>query len=79
MQSQLTLISAMILSGSMLLGCASEPRQQAAAAPDAATRDDRCVVTGSNVPNRDCRGDVRVLPPAAVETLQPTMPRLPSN
>lgn len=79
MQSQLTSISAVLLSGCLLLGCASEPRQQAAAAPDAAARDERCVVTGSNVPKRDCRGDVRVLPPAAVETLQSTMPRIPSN
>ena len=34
----------------------------------------RCVVTGSNVPKRDCRHDVEKLPPGAVEALMPVLP-----
>lgn len=39
-----------------------------------ATKEERCMVTGSNVPKRDCRGDVTILPPSSVETVMPVLP-----
>ena len=46
-----------------LAGCAST------AAPElvASNKDESCRVTGSNLPKRECRGDVVVLPPSALE------------
>ncbi|MBL8310193.1 MAG: hypothetical protein JNL19_07215 [Burkholderiales bacterium] len=77
-QLQSRAIFVMAVSSALLVGCASEPRQQVAGNEPA--RDERCTVTGSNVPKRDCRGDARVLPPAAIETLQPSLaPRPPGN
>jgi hypothetical protein len=46
----------------MLSACASTdaPRSEVA-------KDESCRVTGSNLPKRECRGDVTVLPPSALE------------
>lgn len=43
-------------------GCATSdaPRSELA-------KDESCRVTGSNLPKRECRGDVSNLPPSAVE------------
>ncbi len=57
-----------------LAGCASEPQKDASAGTDAvAKKDERCMVTGSNLPKRDCLADVKVLPPSAVESVLPTL------
>lgn len=57
----------------MLSACASSPQSSAGNAPTAANND-RCHVTGSNLPKRDCRGDVTVLPPSEAEKVMPVMP-----
>ena len=54
-----------------LAGCASDGQAQPEAT--ARSKDERCVVTGSNVPKRDCRHDVEKLPPGAVESLMPVL------
>ncbi len=67
------LASAVFLAG--LTGCASEPQKSASTDGDAvAKKDERCRVTGSNLPRRDCLSDVKVLPPSAVESVLPTLP-----
>ena len=63
------MLGAALLAG--LSACASEPQKDAGAV---ATKDERCTVTGSNVPKRDCRNDVKVLPPSAVESVMPVLP-----
>jgi hypothetical protein len=71
-KSVATVIGASLLAG--LGGCASEPRNMVSAGKDAAaTKEERCMVTGSNLPKRDCLSDVRVLPPSAVEGVLPTL------
>jgi hypothetical protein len=57
----------------MVAGCASEPPAANAAAAKASAKDERCYVTGSNVPKRNCTGDVTVLPPEAVEVVMPVL------
>lgn len=58
----------------LLAGCASEPpAANAAAAKSANAKDERCYVTGSNVPKRNCAGEVAVLPPDAVEKVMPVL------
>ena len=58
-----------------LAGCASEPQKSAGADSEAVAKaDERCRVTGSNLPRRDCLSDVKVLPPSAVESVLPTLP-----
>lgn len=56
----------------LLAGCAGTAKTSAGAATVA--KEERCQVTGSNVPKRDCRGDVTILPPSAVETVMPVLP-----
>lgn len=56
----------------VLAGCASTETTNGQAS--AATKEERCMVTGSNVPKRDCRGDVNVLPPSAVDSVMPVLP-----
>ncbi|HPG63006.1 MAG TPA: hypothetical protein PK586_13420 [Casimicrobium sp.] len=58
----------------VVAGCASEPPAANAAAAKAGAKDERCYVTGSNVPKRNCAGDVTVLPPEAVEVVMPVLP-----
>jgi hypothetical protein len=58
----------------VLAGCASAPEPNAAAAA-ATPREVRCQVTGSNLPKRDCVGDVTVLPPSAADNVLPSLPR----
>ena len=53
-------------------GCASTARTNADGS--VASKEERCQVTGSNVPKRDCRGDVTVLPPSAIDTVMPVLP-----
>ncbi len=48
-----------------LAGCASTATPESVAA----NKDESCRVTGSNLPKRECRGDVSVLPPSALEKL----------
>jgi len=55
-----------------LAGCASTPPDAAAQA--AAPKEERCHVTGSNLPKRDCKGDVVVLPPSAADSVMPVLP-----
>ena len=57
----------LIAAGLLLLGgCASTSTPE----PAAANKDESCRVTGSNLPRRECRGDVTVLPPSAIERLR---------
>jgi hypothetical protein len=56
----------------VLAGCTSAPQKSAAAVAEA--REERCQVTGSNLPRRDCRNDVTVLPPSAVDQVMPVQP-----
>ncbi|HOB02644.1 MAG TPA: hypothetical protein PLJ16_09425 [Casimicrobium huifangae] len=67
----LTRVSLVAGALSLLAGCASDGQAQ----PEATARvkEERCVVTGSNVPKRDCRHDVEKLPPGAVEALMPVL------
>lgn len=58
--------------GLALAGCASPVKTNADGT--AVAKEERCLVTGSNVPKRDCRNDVVVLPPSAVETVMPVLP-----
>lgn len=59
----------------LLAGCASNgATEEKASASAAADKEARCMVTGSNLPKRDCRNDVVVLPPAAAETVMPVLP-----
>jgi hypothetical protein len=37
-------------------------------------KDESCRVTGSNLPKRECRGDVTTLPPSAMERVGSTTP-----
>lgn len=53
-----------------LAGCASTANPESVAA----NRDESCRVTGSNLPKRECRGDVTVLPPSALEKVGSTPP-----
>ncbi len=46
----------------LLAGCASTAPPESTVA-----RDEGCRVTGSNLPRRECRGEVTVLPPSALE------------
>lgn len=66
-----------VLSGvaitAMLSACASAP-QSSASNPPTAANNDRCHVTGSNLPKRDCRGDVTVLPPSEADKVMPVLP-----
>ena len=63
---------------SVLAGCASTP--QASAPVAEAAREERCQVTGSNLPKRDCRYDVTILPPSAADKVMPVLPSsLPRN
>lgn len=55
----------------VLSGCAST--QEANTGAVAAAKDESCRVTGSNLPKRECRGDVTVLPPSAVESVKPVL------
>ncbi|MEO7255612.1 MAG: hypothetical protein ABIZ83_15360 [Casimicrobium sp.] len=72
MKSIFALAGAVLLVG--LAGCASEPQKEASAGNDAvATKEARCLVTGSNLPKRDCLNDVKVLPASAVEGVLPTL------
>jgi nitrous oxide reductase accessory protein NosL len=57
----------------MVAGCASAP-PDATASKAAASKDERCMVTGSNLPKRDCKGDVVVLPATAVDQVLPVLP-----
>ncbi len=50
-------------------GCAAAPQTATADAQRTAANNERCNVTGSNLPRKDCRGDVSVLPPSATEKL----------
>ena len=68
-KSMVAMLGGVLLSG--LSACASEPQQDSAAV---VAKEERCMVTGSNVPKRDCRNDVKVLPPSAVESVMPVMP-----
>ena len=59
-----------------LAGCASAPPPVAteeSLAETATEREARCSVTGSNLRKRDCRGEVQVLPPSAID-LRPGAP-----
>jgi PBP1b-binding outer membrane lipoprotein LpoB len=56
----------------MLAGCAATPETKTANAPE---REEKCRVTGSNLPKRDCLSDVSILPPSAVDSVLPTQPR----
>lgn len=56
----------------ILAGCAST--ETTTAQTSAATKEERCMVTGSNVPKRDCRAEVTVLPPSAVGSVMPVLP-----
>lgn len=67
----LTLMTGVALS--LLAGCSSAP-QTADATAKADAREERCHVTGSNLPKRDCRNDVTVLPPSAVDGVMPVLP-----
>ena len=51
-----------------LTGCASTSTAESVAV----TKDESCRVTGSNLPKRECRGDVTVLPPSALEKIGTT-------
>jgi type IV pilus biogenesis protein CpaD/CtpE len=63
----------------LLSACASSPQSADGNAPVAANND-RCHVTGSNLPKRDCRGDVSVLPPSQAENVMPVLPsKAPRN
>ena len=52
----------------VLAGCASTANPESVAT----NKDDSCRVTGSNLPKRECRGDVTVLPPSALEKVGST-------
>jgi urate oxidase len=54
-----------------LAGCASAPDSKDTTV---VTKDERCQITGSNLPRRDCRGDNTVLPPSAVDSVMPVLP-----
>jgi len=71
---------ALITSGLVLAlsSCASAPTESGAGTNTAAN-DARCKVTGSNLPKRDCRSDVTVLPADAVDSLQPRSGNAPRN
>jgi len=56
----------------VLAGCTSAPQKSETATAGAG--DERCHVTGSNLPRRDCRNDVTILPPSAVEKVMPVQP-----
>ncbi len=56
----------------LLAGCASPAKSNTDGAT--AIKEERCQVTGSNVPKRDCRGDVTILPPSPVGTVMPVLP-----
>ncbi|MGL5002359.1 MAG: hypothetical protein ACRDAM_05425, partial [Casimicrobium sp.] len=47
-----------------LFGCAAAPEQDTAQTVSA-----RCEQTGSNLPRRECRSEVEVLKPQAIESL----------
>jgi len=71
-KSIFAMVGATVFAG--LTGCASEPQKDASASKSAvANKEERCMVTGSNLPKRDCLSDVRVLPPSAVEGVLPTL------
>ena len=56
----ITAVAACVL---LLAGCASTSAPESVAT----NKDESCRVTGSNLPKRECRGDVVVLPPSALE------------
>ena len=63
-------VIAAVLSVALLSsGCASTDATRSEAA-----RDESCRVTGSNLPKRECRGDVTVLPPSALEKVGASPP-----
>ena len=63
-----SLIAALAACVLYLTGCASTATPESVAA----NKDESCRVTGSNLPKRECRGDVMVLPPSALEKLGTT-------
>lgn len=62
-----SVITAVVTGVLLSAGCASTdaPRSEVA-------KDESCRVTGSNLPKRECRGDVTVLPPSALEKVGAT-------
>lgn len=70
MKTVLVLVGAVALS--VLAGCTSAPRTDESG--KVVAREERCQVTGSNLPKRDCRNDVTVLPPSAVDGVMPVLP-----
>ncbi len=64
-----SVIAAVVTGVLLSTGCASTdaPRSEAA-------KDESCRVTGSNLPKRECRGDVTVLPPSALEKIGASPP-----
>jgi hypothetical protein len=56
----------------LLAGCASPAKTNADGT--AVVKEERCLVTGSNLPKRDCLRDVTVLPPSAADTVMPVLP-----
>lgn len=76
MKAVLALVGGVTLA--LLAGCTSAPQKSETAA--AGAREERCQVTGSNLPKRDCRNDVTILPPSAVDSVMPVQPgALPRN
>ncbi len=67
MKAVLVLMGGVALS--LLAGCASAP--QASEPATAGSREERCQVTGSNLPKRDCRNEVTVYPPSTIEKVLP--------
>ena len=59
---KLSVIAAASIGVLMLSGCAitDAPRSEVA-------KDESCRITGSNLPKRECRVEVTVLPPSALE------------
>ncbi len=73
---KLTSFMAIIALATTVVGCATAPEPKSdSAATATAPKEEKCRVTGSNLPKRDCLSDVKILPPSAADTVLPQLPR----
>ena len=64
-----TLGTAAILAALAVSGCT--PYVASTTEQSAAAGEERCRVTGSNMPSRNCRADVTILPPSVLDNRVP--------
>lgn len=72
MKAVLAVVGGALLS--VLAGCATELYKSGEQQTTASDREERCMVTGSNLPKRDCLKDVTLLPPSSAERTLSTQP-----